>query len=97
MARRVRPVAGNGSAPRCDHIDALVRFQPASAVCQECQAAGDIWVELWRCLSCGWIACSDSSPNHHAMAHYEETDHPVVAAFEPASSWRWCYVHQRIV
>jgi uncharacterized UBP type Zn finger protein len=49
------------------------------------------------CLQCGWIACSDQSPNQHAKAHYEETDHPVVAAFAPASKWKWCYVHQRIV
>ena len=31
------------------------------------------------CLTCGWVACSDDSPNQHARAHYEETDHPVAA------------------
>jgi uncharacterized UBP type Zn finger protein len=39
----------------------------------------------------------DGSPGHHAKAHYEETDHAVVAAMEPGAGWRWCYVHQRIV
>ena len=29
--------------------------------------------------------------------HYEETDHPVVHALRPASTWRWCYVHRRAV
>ena len=97
MPWRARPEAGNGAASRCDHIDTLGQVQPASVGCQECLAAGDSWLELWMCLQCGWIACSDQSPNHHARAHYEETDHPVVAAFKPASDWRWCYVHQRIV
>ena len=58
--------------------------------------AGGSWVGLLICLTCGWIACSDRSVNHHARAHYEETDHAVVATFEP-SDWRWCYVHQRVV
>ena len=31
------------------------------------------------CLTCGWVTCSDDSPNQHARAHYEETDHPVAA------------------
>jgi uncharacterized UBP type Zn finger protein len=48
-------------------------------------------------MSCGWVACSDNSPNQHAKAHYQETDHPLVAAFQPGSTWKWCYVHQRVV
>jgi uncharacterized UBP type Zn finger protein len=43
------------------------------------------------------VACSDDSPNRHARAHYEETDHPLAAGLEPGSQWRWCYVHQRLV
>ena len=38
---------------------------------------GTGWVELRLCLSCGWVACSNTSPHQHAKAHYEETDHPV--------------------
>ncbi|WP_222869893.1 UBP-type zinc finger domain-containing protein [Actinomadura decatromicini] len=49
------------------------------------------------CLNCGWVACSDDSPNQHSRAHYEETDHPVVGALESGSTWRWCYVHGREV
>jgi uncharacterized UBP type Zn finger protein len=49
------------------------------------------------CLTCGWVACCDDSPNQHARAHYEETDHPVAAALAPGAAWRWCYVHQRLV
>jgi uncharacterized UBP type Zn finger protein len=43
------------------------------------------------------VACSDDSPNQHAKAHYQETDHPLTVDVEPGSSWRWCYVHQRRV
>jgi uncharacterized UBP type Zn finger protein len=49
------------------------------------------------CLTCGWVSCSDGSPNRHARAHYEETDHPVAAGLAPGAAWRWCYVHQRLV
>jgi len=49
------------------------------------------------CLTCGWVACSDDSPNQHARADYEETDHPVAARLAAGAAWRWCYVHQRLV
>jgi Zn-finger in ubiquitin-hydrolases and other protein len=42
-----------------------------------CLTRGEDWGELWPCLSCGWVAYSNDSPNQHAMAHYEETDHLV--------------------
>jgi len=54
-------------------------------------------VGLWLCLSCGWVACSDDSPNQHAKAHYQETDHPVAGSLEHDRRQRWCYVHQRTV
>ena len=52
---------------------------------------------LWMCLSCGWVACSDDSPNQHARAHYEETDHPVAARLPRGSHTLWCHVHRRAV
>jgi uncharacterized UBP type Zn finger protein len=81
----------------CDHIPASHPIKPHSAGCLECQAYGDGWVGLCLCLSCGWVACSDDSPNQHAKAHYEETDHPVVVRLPPKLRRRWCYVHQRAV
>jgi uncharacterized UBP type Zn finger protein len=54
-------------------------------------------VGLWLCLSCGWVACSDDSPNQHAKAHYQETDHPLAVSLEHDRRQRWCYVHQRTV
>ncbi|MEU7838386.1 MULTISPECIES: UBP-type zinc finger domain-containing protein [unclassified Nonomuraea] len=92
-----RRAALNGSAPRCDHLDTLMVVERASPECKECLVLGWAWTRLLACLTCGWVACSDDSPGNHAQAHYQETDHPVVAAIEAGSSWRWCYVHGRTV
>lgn len=85
----------NGDAPRCDHFDALPRGERGLPECTQCVALGLTWARLLVCLTCGWVACSDESPGGHARAHYQETDHPVVAALEPETAWRWCYVHGR--
>jgi uncharacterized UBP type Zn finger protein len=97
MALDARGVSPNGSAPRCDHLDALVPVAPQSSTCGTCEAAGAHWTGLVACLTCGWVACSDDSPRRHALAHYQETDHPVAGALRPGPTWRWCYVHQRTV
>jgi uncharacterized UBP type Zn finger protein len=75
-------VSRNGSASRC---------------CQECQAAGGTWVALVMCQTCGWVACSDDSPRQHALAHYQETDHPVTRGLTPGPTLAWCYVHGQAV
>lgn len=87
----------NGSLPRCEHADSLAAVVPQSQVCLDCQAQNERWVSLRVCLTCGWVACSDDSSRRHALAHYEETDHPVTVALQPGSSPRWCYVHRRRV
>jgi uncharacterized UBP type Zn finger protein len=93
-------ISQNGTAPRCEHLDGLAPVGPQSHVCGDCRSRQDRQDRLMVCLTCGWVACSDDSPNQHAKAHYEETDHPVAAALEPGAAWRawrWCYVHQRLV
>lgn len=66
--------------------------------CQDCRALGeDVWAHLRMCLSCGHVACCDSSPHRHATAHHHATGHPVMRSFEPGEDWRWCYVDTRIV
>lgn len=90
-------ISPNGSAPRCDHVDAIRPVTPQSPVCRECQASGAGWLGLVVCLTCGWVACSNDSPRRHAQAHYQETDHPVAGGLEAESEWRWCYVHARVV
>ena len=66
--------------------------------CPDCRAIdADPWSHLRRCLTCGHVACCDSSPHRHATAHHRDTGHPVMRSFEPGESWRWCYADQRIV
>ena len=109
MAPGLPAVSPNGTAPRCEHLDGLGPVRPLSADCRDCRdcrdrrtartagTARDRPGGLVVCLTCGWVACSDDSPNQHARAHYEETDHPVAAGLAPGSAWRWCYVHQRLL
>jgi uncharacterized UBP type Zn finger protein len=92
-----RHEARRGEPRPCGHIAVARPVRPHSTGCLECLASGDAWTELWVCLSCGWVACSDGSANRHAKAHYEETDHPVAAPLGPGPRHRWCYVHQRSV
>ncbi|HEY6786030.1 MAG TPA: UBP-type zinc finger domain-containing protein [Trebonia sp.] len=90
-------VSPNGTAPRCEHLDGLAPTRPQSDDCRDCRDHADRQPGLVVCLTCGWVACSDDSPNRHARAHYEETDHPVAAGLAPGGAWRWCYVHRRLV
>ncbi len=94
MAAGAPTMSANGSAPRCEHLDWLAPIIPQS---DGCRAGEDCGTALLVCLTCGWVACSDDSPNQHAKAHYEETDHPVARGLAPGSRWRWCYVHRRLV
>ncbi|TDD57021.1 hypothetical protein E1286_01665 [Nonomuraea terrae] len=87
----------NGQPPRCRHIDQLVSVEYGPPECTQCLALGQSWTRLLVCLTCGWVACSDDVGGGHARDHYRETDHPVVAALAPRSTWRWCYVHRRAV
>ena len=60
--------------------------------CLDCVRQGTAWVDLRLCLSCGKVACCDSSPERHANAHYEHSGHPVMRSAEPGENWRWCFV-----
>jgi hypothetical protein len=78
----------------CTHLDTVPGEPPVADGCVECLAAGDRWVHLRRCTSCGHIGCCDSSPNKHASKHARQTDHPLVQSFEPGEDWYWCYVDE---
>jgi uncharacterized UBP type Zn finger protein len=97
MARWARWTEPNGSAALCEHADVGHLVTARTQGCEQCTTAGQAWKELRLCLSCGWVACSDESPGRHARAHYEETDHAVVATLDSGSAWHWCYVHRRVV
>ena len=77
----------------CAHLDQIEPVTPSSTVgCSQCIAAGDRWMHLRLCLTCGEVGCCDSSPNRHASKHAAEHGHPIVHSFEPGEEWCWCYV-----
>ncbi len=79
--------------PACGHIDQIQQVTPSSTEgCTECLAAGDQWVHLRLCLTCGQVGCCDSSPNQHASQHADAHGHPIAASFEPREKWGWCFV-----
>ena len=92
-ARNARLVQGD----TCDHLDETPPWAPTSAedglVCEQCIAADVHWVSLRRCLTCGNVACCDSSPFRHATEHFHESTHPVMQSAQPGETWRWCFVH----
>ena len=80
----------------CEHLaagSAPLTSDEEAAVCQECVALGHHWVSLRRCLTCGNIACCDSSPHRHATEHFHDTTHPVMQSAQAGEDWRWCYIH----
>ena len=66
-------------------------------VCRKWVEAGDTWVHLRLCLTCGHVGCCDSSTNRHATRHADDSGHPVVGSLEPGEVWQWCYVDEVFV
>ena len=56
-------------------------------------ASGD-GCDLRICLECGHVGCCDSSPNRHASAHAEQSNHPIIRSLEPGEEWSWCFVDE---
>jgi uncharacterized UBP type Zn finger protein len=81
----------------CHHLDQIKLRHTTKAVCEDCLLTGDDWVHLRLCLTCGHVACCDSSKNRHATRHFRTTRHPLVRSVEPGESWVWCYVDQLMV
>jgi phosphoenolpyruvate-protein phosphotransferase len=79
----------------CEHATKLHPVPPRTpGGCEECLAAGDSWVHLRLCLTCGHVGCCDDSPGRHATQHAHHTSHPVIASYEPGERWAWCYVDE---
>ena len=80
----------------CEHVTQIpdpMPEPPEPAACADCVEMGQtVWAHLRMCLSCGHVACCDSSPLKHAKAHYHSTGHPVMRSVEPGEAWRWRYV-----
>ena len=82
----------------CEHESDLHPVPPRTPEgCEECLKTGSSWVHLRLCLSCGHVGCCDSSPGRHATRHFHQTEHPVIASYEPGERWGWCYVDQAAV
>jgi uncharacterized UBP type Zn finger protein len=83
------------ASDECVHVREIHPVSPRTpAGCEECLATGSSWVHLRLCLTCGHVGCCDSSPHRHATRHFHETEHPVIASFEPGERWGWCYVDE---
>lgn len=65
--------------------------------CEDCLKIGARWVHLRVCLTCGHVACCDSSPNRHATAHFHATKHPVITSAEPGETWAYCYADDQFL
>ncbi|MEM6336328.1 MAG: UBP-type zinc finger domain-containing protein [Bacteroidota bacterium] len=92
--QRVTFVPTEESAAKCSHLDQITIVTPSSVGCQECIDAGDTWVHLRMCMTCGYIGCCDSSKNKHASKHFAATGHPIIRSAEPGETWGWCYIDE---
>jgi monovalent cation:H+ antiporter-2, CPA2 family len=81
----------------CEHLDQIRVMGTEERVCPECVAAGDTWMHLRLCLTCGQVGCCDSSKNQHASKHAASSGHPIVGSLEPGEAWHWCYVDEMVV
>ncbi|MBX9661521.1 MAG: UBP-type zinc finger domain-containing protein [Nitrospiraceae bacterium] len=80
----------------CAHLDGMIAPDaPLELVCEECVEAGEDWVHLRQCMTCGHVGCCDDSKNRHATKHFNATDHPIVKSME--QGWLWCYIDRVIV
>jgi hypothetical protein len=87
-----------GGGDTCPHVDQIRDVTPDSTEgCSECLVAGDSWVHLRMCMTCGHVGCCDSSPNRHASRHADAHDHPIMRAHEPGVDWMWCVIDRKIV
>ena len=65
----------------CTHLEGLTPADfppPRTPGCEECIAAGTVWVALRESRTCGHVGCCDNSPLKHAAAHFLATWHPVM-------------------
>jgi uncharacterized UBP type Zn finger protein len=77
----------------CTHLDHVkITELPAEvAGCEDCLAAGGVWLHLRICLECGHVGCCDDSPGKHATAHAGSAEHPIIRSIEPGEDWSWCF------
>jgi uncharacterized UBP type Zn finger protein len=83
---------------QCTHLSSIRDVPPRTPDgCEECLAAGDRWVHLRMCMTCGHIGCCDDSKNKHARRHAGSENHPIMRSFEPGEHWVYCFVDDEVV
>ena len=77
----------------CTHQDQIRKVKPSAKGCEGCLKAGDPWVQLRMCLTCGKVGCCDTSKNTHAHRHAREhaPDHQIIRSLELGEDWLWCF------
>ena len=93
----VRLTDAQAANPDCGHTDLARTVTPSSHGCEECLRLGDTWQHLRVCMTCGQVACCDSSKNQHASKHAAAAGHPIVKSREPGEDWAWCYEDERML
>jgi uncharacterized UBP type Zn finger protein len=83
-------------AATCTHLDHIEITELPESVdgCADCLATGGVWMHLRICLECGKVGCCDDSPNRHASAHAQSSEHPIIRSIEPGEDWSWCFPDQ---
>jgi uncharacterized UBP type Zn finger protein len=83
----------------CEHVTAATprHTRRPREGCVDCMKIGGQWVHLRLCLTCGHVACCDSSPNKHATAHFHATRHPMVTSVEVGETWAYCYADDQFL
>lgn len=82
----------------CSHLESkttentIPKSQFIKFECEECIKINSFWVNLRICQTCGKMLCCDSSPNHHARKHFEESNHPVISSATLGENWLYCYI-----
>ncbi len=80
----------------CTHRDQVKDVAPLSDGCEECRKAGESWVALRVCETCGHVGCCDSTRGMHARQHFKQTGHPIIRPLT-GKKWEWCYVDDTYV
>jgi hypothetical protein len=80
----------------CTHVDQVTVYELPEQVagCADCLASGGEWLHLRICLECGHVGCCDDSPNRHARAHAQGSEHAIIRSLEPGEEWCWCFVDE---
>ncbi|MDH3293152.1 MAG: low temperature requirement protein A [Acidimicrobiia bacterium] len=87
---------GTSARGSCRHLDEAETPPRVGPSCRRCEEKGVPWVQLRRCLTCGYVGCCDDSPGRHATGHHEATGHPAIATLQPGDDWAYCYDHEAL-